>query len=57
MKSGHDIIRTSPMPGKFIGTCQKCGKEGLTFSNMDEECPNPSGMTQDQSLLKAIKEK
>ena len=50
----HAIERTSPKGGKFVGTCMKCGKPGLTFSDMGEPCENVSGMTQDEALLRAI---
>jgi|RhiMethySRZTD1v2_1073278.scaffolds.fasta_scaffold118793_2 hypothetical protein len=52
----HAIERTSPKgPGqKFIGTCMRCGRTGLTSANMNEECENITGMTDDEALLKAI---
>lgn len=53
---GHLIDRTSPQgPGqKFVGTCRLCGKQGLTFADMNEQCPNPSNMSQDDTLIAAI---
>jgi hypothetical protein len=52
--AGHSIERTSPKGEPFVGTCMKCGKPGLTFANMQDECENTSGMTQDEALLRAI---
>lgn len=53
---GHRIERTSPkgLGQKFIGTCAQCGKAGLTFADIDEDCPNPDGLTQDEALIAAI---
>jgi hypothetical protein len=42
------------MGGKFIGTCMKCGKKGLTFADMDEECENVAGISEDEALVMAI---
>ena len=52
----HSIERTSPKgPGqKFIGTCTLCGKKGLTFKDMDEECPNQRELTKEEALIEAI---
>lgn len=59
MTDAHSLERTSPKrPGQqFIGYCTKCGKTGLTVANMGEECANPSGRTQDEALIEAIKGK
>lgn len=54
MGDTHTIERTSPKGGDFIGRCTRCGKDGLSFSNMSEECANPSGETDEQSLIRAI---
>lgn len=53
---GHSIDRTSPKgPGqKFIGTCRLCGTAGLTFANLNDECPNQRGLSQDEALLEVI---
>ncbi len=53
----HSLRRTSPKgPGqKFVGICVLCGKPDLTFANMDEECENVRGVSQDQALIEAIK--
>lgn len=51
----HALLRTSPKGGPFIGTCMKCGKQGLSSSQMWEACANPGGMTNDQTLIDAIK--
>jgi len=51
----HPLInRTSPKGQPFIGTCASCGKTGITFDRMREECSNPRGLTQEQALLEAI---
>jgi len=52
----HAIERTSPKgPGQeFIGTCWQCGKTGLTWADAAEECENPAGLTEDESLLMAL---
>lgn len=50
----HSLERTSPKGGPFIGRCVKCGKTDLLGSAVNEECPNPSGMTQAQDILNAI---
>lgn len=57
MADAHSLERTSPKgPGqKFVGYCTKCGKTGLTFADMGEECANPSGMSQDDAFVEAIK--
>lgn len=53
----HALVRTSPKGGPFIGRCMKCGKEDLTPRDMQTEaCANPSGMTQEQTLLRAIQD-
>lgn len=52
----HAIERTSPKgPGqKFIGTCMKCGRAGLTFADMQEPCENIAGISQDEALVMAV---
>ena len=50
----HSIERTSPKGDHFIGYCTKCGKDGLLLSDMQEECANPGGITQDEALIAAI---
>jgi len=50
----HALTRTSPMGGPFIGTCMKCGTPGLTIADMGKDCPNISGMTDEEALLLAI---
>ena len=52
----HAIYRTSPKGSKFVGTCANCGRKGLTFRDMIvDECENPRGMTQEQTILEAIR--
>ena len=55
-KMCHHIERTSPKGKgqKFIGTCRLCGATGLTFEDAAKPCPNPRGLTPDESLLEAI---
>lgn len=51
----HPLInRTSPKGHAFVGTCAACGKTGLTFREMQEECENVRGMTQESALLEAV---
>lgn len=53
----HALERTSPkgQGQKFVGYCTKCGKTGLTFADMDEECANPAGRTEGQALVDAVR--
>jgi len=52
----HSLRRTSPKGEPFIGTCTKCGLENLTLKQaMSGECANPANLTQDETLLMAIK--
>lgn len=51
----HNIERTSPKGGLFIGTCVLCGSANLRFSDVTQDCPNQRGLTEDESLLHAIK--
>lgn len=55
MKTTHAIERTSPKGGRFIGTCMKCGRPGLTIADMGEPCENIAGMTQDEAVLLAVR--
>jgi len=51
----HALHRTSPLGEKFVGTCSKCGKTGLTLKDMAlDECPNVRGTTPEQDLAEAI---
>lgn len=51
----HALERTSPKGQPFIGTCRKCGREGLTFKDMaNDECPNVRNMTDSEVLLEAL---
>jgi hypothetical protein len=49
----HSIERTSPIGEAFVGRCVQCGKEGLSIRDVDG-CPNPEGVSEDESLLRAI---
>lgn len=50
----HALNRTSPKGGPFFGTCMKCGRKNLPSSAALEPCDNPSGMTDDEALIRAI---
>jgi hypothetical protein len=50
----HAIERTSPKGTRFVGTCWQCGRTGLSMDAVREECDNPAGMTQNESLFRAI---
>ncbi len=54
MTDTHSIERTSPKGGPFIGRCVHCGKDGLTWSNMEEACANPAGTSQEEDLMAAL---
>lgn len=49
------IERTSPKGQDFVGYCVKCGKEGLTFADLNEECPNPAGIGKNEAVLMAVR--
>lgn len=53
----HSLRRTNPKGERFVGTCVLCGTEGLTTSNMNDDCPNQRGLTPDEALIEAIKRK
>lgn len=50
----HALSRTNPKGVPFIGKCTKCGREGLSSPFESLPCANPSGETQEQSLIRAI---
>lgn len=52
----HLIERTSPKGTgqRFEGTCSLCGTAGLSFSNMNDYCPNQRGLTDDEAVLEAV---
>lgn len=54
----HSLRRTSPKgPGQsFIGACTKCGIENIPISRMHEECVNPAGLNNEETLMLAIKD-
>jgi hypothetical protein len=52
--STHAIERTSPKGEKFIGTCFKCGRTGLTTADMGDPCENIAGISEDEALIMAI---
>ena len=48
----HDIERTSPAEGPFLGKCRKCGRENLAApEKFAETCPVP-GQGSVQSTLR-----
>ena len=53
----HSMRRTSPKGERFVGTCVLCGQENLTIADMAFECPNQRGLTQDEAVLDAMREK
>jgi hypothetical protein len=50
----HSLIRTSPIGEDFIGRCVLCGQENLHITAVQEICPNPRNISQEQTLLDAI---
>jgi hypothetical protein len=50
----HSLERTSPKGQEFIGTCRLCGTSNLSMGAVFEDCPNPRGLTEDESLIEAI---
>jgi hypothetical protein len=50
----HSLERTSPKGGPFIGRCVLCGKPGLKSSDALKPCPNPRGVTSNESVINAI---
>jgi hypothetical protein len=54
MTDTHALERTSPKGQEFIGYCIKCGATDLPGKAVFEPCPNPAGLSQDATLLKAI---
>ena len=53
----HSLRRTNPKGQDFVGVCVLCGKENLTFSDMNSECENVRGIGQDDALFEALNEK
>lgn len=51
----HSLSRTSPKGQAFIGTCMKCGIRDIPMSRMREECVNPAGLNNEETLMLAIK--
>lgn len=54
--AAHAIQRTSPYGERFVGVCSKCGKRGLTFRDLNEECENVRGVDDAQALLESMGE-
>ena len=54
----HSLRRTSPKGQAFLGVCTLCGKENVTLEQMGkEECPNVRGLSEEEAVLEAIKDK
>jgi hypothetical protein len=52
----HCVERKSPKGESFIGTCYLCGEVGLTIKDIAiKSCPNPRNVSQDDSLLLALR--
>lgn len=56
MVDTHALRRTSPKGQNFVGTCMKCGQENIPVQKMHEPCVNPANLTQDDTLMLAIRE-
>ena len=54
MANTHALRRTSPKGQDFVGTCTKCGRRGLTFADLNEECENIRGTTQSEDVIEAV---
>lgn len=51
----HPLVnRTSPKGMSFVGTCAACGKRGLTFKDLKEDCPNQRAMTFEAALVEGV---
>lgn len=50
----HSLNRTSPKGGPFIGTCMKCGTEGISLADAHGECQNPANLTDGECLIAAF---
>jgi hypothetical protein len=50
----HSIRRTSAKGTSFQGVCTKCGREGLTLDDMEDECSNVRGVSDRQVVLEAL---
>lgn len=50
----HSLERTSPKGQGFVGRCVLCGEEGLRIGDALKHCPNPRGVSEEQSLIDAI---
>lgn len=49
----HLIIRSSPKGEDFVGYCQYCKAEGLTYKNVGDHCP---GLAKKVSRMAVVKE-
>lgn len=50
----HALTRTSPKGEPFLGICTKCGKTDLPPEAVWETCPNPSGVTESVTVVRAV---
>jgi hypothetical protein len=53
----HALRRTSPYGQDFVGTCYNCMKTNLKFSDLWEECENPAGRGEADTLKAAIEDR
>ena len=53
----HCIERTSPKGERFVGICVLCGEEGLRLADAMLPCPNPTGATEEATLVSAVEGK
>lgn len=53
-RRSHSLNRTSPKGHSFVGTCSLCGKTNLTIADMNSECENVRGLTDDEAAVEAI---
>lgn len=57
ISAAHSLRRTSPKGQPFVGVCVLCG-ETMALEDMQKtECPNQRGLTADEAVLDAIRDK
>jgi|GEM_PF-5068828 len=56
MSEIHSLVRTSPKGKgqKFVGVCTRCGQEGLTLADVNEECSNVRGVSAGAALVEIL---
>lgn len=50
----HAVERTNPTGEKFVGTCIKCGAEGLGMGDALRPCPADDKVSDEEALLKLL---